>query len=63
MTKHYIQLTPYFRSQEFQDSHEREIEKSIEDKVKSVICIITKIWRCSSNSIKENKDLSKRLEN
>jgi hypothetical protein len=61
MTKHYIQLTPYFRSDAYQESFERKIEKSIEDKCKSVLCLLTKIWKHTSDSSEKSKDLSERL--
>jgi len=51
MTKHHAYFNPYFASDEFQESSERKIEKSIEDKCKSIICLITKIWKHSPKKI------------
>jgi hypothetical protein len=63
MTKHYVQLTPYFKSDAYQESFERKIERSIEDKCRSVLCLLTKIWKHNSDSPKKDKDLEERLEN
>lgn len=56
MTRYHIQLTPYFRSEEYQGSHERKMEKSIEDKCKSIIGILSKIWNHPSDSPSKKGD-------
>lgn len=54
MTKHHAYFNPYFASPEFQDSHEREVEKSIENKVKSVWLKISKPWKYLLNKFKKS---------
>jgi hypothetical protein len=45
MTRHHAFFSPYFTSTEFQDSDERKIEESIENKWKSIVFLITKVWK------------------
>jgi hypothetical protein len=51
MTRHHAFFSPYFTSNEFQDSDERKIEEAIEDKWKSVVFLITKVWKKPSRRL------------
>jgi hypothetical protein len=53
MTKHHVYFSPYFTSNEFQNSKEREFEVVIEDKFKAVMHLITKIWRNPNKPVME----------
>jgi hypothetical protein len=45
MTRHHAFFSPYFTSNEFQESDERKMEKTIEDKWKYIVLLITKVWK------------------
>jgi hypothetical protein len=52
MTRYHVFFSPYFTSNEFQDSDERKTEKAIEDKFKSLLYLIS-VWRKPKPNIKE----------
>jgi hypothetical protein len=45
MTRHHVFFSPYFTSNKFQESDERKIEEAIENKWKSIVFLITKVWK------------------
>lgn len=56
MTKHHAYFNPYFASPEFQNSHERAVERSIESKVRYIWNKISRIWKRSTIMPKEISD-------
>jgi hypothetical protein len=59
MPRYRTYFSPYFNSAGFQESDERKIEKNIEDKCKSILCLITKIWRHPSTPLDAPIDTNK----
>lgn len=62
MSRYRAFFSPYFTSAEFQDSHERKVEKAIEDKCKTVLCFINKIWKHDSIPTEREVRLKEAIE-
>jgi hypothetical protein len=56
MTRHHVFFSPYFTSNEFQESDERKIEQAIENKCNYALFLITRIWQKPKNILKRKKD-------
>ena len=45
MPRYRAYFSPYFASEQYQESNERRVEKAIENNFKSIYYLITKVWR------------------
>lgn len=54
-------FSPYFTSDAFQNSDERKIEKAIEDGCKSLLCLITKVWKQPDAKKLSIEDIAKKI--
>jgi len=60
MTRHHVFFSPYFTSNEFQESDERKMEKTIEDRFKSLLYLIG-IWRKPKNNNSKIEEIAKKI--
>jgi G:T/U-mismatch repair DNA glycosylase len=60
MTRHHAFFSPYFTSNEFQDSDERKVEKAIENKFKSLLNLVA-VWRKPKTNKPTVEEIAKKI--